>query len=1418
MEVRRILGKILAILCVLTLVVSSFSTVLAATFEEVFSETLNIDGTGRAGETAKFGISLLNKNGWGYKIQDRLTYRIYEIKGSNSKDYSRDIYCLDYTKKFPGENSNKNTFTNVGNYVGANKAKLELIAENMYLTNMSEEEKDIIFSKIFKNIIDKTAGDANPVTLEFIKRTINEDDIIFAQQCAIWKYTNNLTWQGAAIWLTNKENPGNNDWYQISNVGEARFALMKEVYDYLISDKLISESQITNPSLIKNTKTSTEVEDGYIVGPFQIKTGTNTDFTVKLKDQTGAELTNYKLVDKNGNRLSTTLEKTLDKEFYVKLPLKTTATKVILELEYNNYKTTKSLWQNGENDIQPLLEVTREKIPGNDKDEAEISKPEKIYDLALRKYIVKVGDKNITDRTPVISYNKEEKEINYKHKKNPVVLKAGDTVIYNITVYNEGNQKATATRVKDYLPDGLEFVKNSEINKKYGWIGSQNGSYVVTAYTKDYELDPFDEEKGNISSITLQVECRVKETVKSGILTNIAEIIDDNIDDIDSVPGSIDISKIDLPNYKGRSTNKDDLTDKNYFYRGQEDDDDFEKVTVEEPEIPEVEVDLALRKYITTVNGENKNREPKVDVTPLVNKTGTTAIYTHSKEPVQVKKGDVVIYSIRVYNEGETDAYANEITDYLPEGLGFLVNHKINYSNSWKVANGELPQIVKLNTIENASKNLSKTDFVDVISLDSVDVIKGKVSIKSNKLQYKEGSIENLIKAFDSSKNEPDSKVLQVACIVLDDELTEKTIKNIAAITSEKDKDGKDAKDRDSQPTEIDTNTYPENTNIQDDDDFEKLVLVNKKYDLALKKFLSSVQGEEIVPSRLEKVDTAPLVNDEKDAKYTMNKDAVKVKKGNNVVYTIRVYNEGEVDSYVEEIRDNLPEGLEFIEDSDINKQYRWKKVGNEVRTDYLSKEVNPDKIIKAFNKETREISYQEVKIEFNVVSKESKIIKNIAEITDDDGDDRDSTPDNNKPEEDDQDYENIIPGIYDLALQKFITKLNDKDITSRIPMITIDKDGKITYNHTKEPLTVVNKSIIIYTIRVYNEGTLEAYAEEIKDNIPEGLIYLPEHEVNKKYNWKLYNANGEEVENVEEATQIRTTYLSKQESEARGEDNQLKPFDKSLGLSDDNPDYRDVEVAFKVDQAKLGATNSKIKNIAEITKDDGDDEDSTPDNNDPDEDDQDDEEIVLKYFDLSLLKYVTKVVVNEDGVVREISTGHTGLENPEPTVKVEINKKKFNKTSVTFIYTIKVTNEGEIEGYAKEIKDRLPAGLEFYEEDNPGWKIDSDGIVTTDALANTLLKPGESATVEIALRWKRDENNLGMKVNTAEISKDENEYNTPDIDSTPDNNKDGEDDQDTAIVVLATSTGSAETYIVFTIAIMTMMAAGIYSIKKFVL
>ena len=416
----------------------------------------------------------------------------------------------------------------------------------------------------------------------------------------------------------------------------------------------------------------------------------------------------------------------------------------------------------------------------------------------------------ITDRTPDIKYNEANKEITYKHKKDPIVLSAGDHVIYDITVYNEGNQKATATRIKDYLPEGLEFVKNSEINDKYGWIPSQDGTYAATAYTRAYELDGFKD--GHLSSVTVQIECKVKENVKSGVLTNLAEIAEDNIEDIDSEPSSVTITQEQLPDYKGKESNKDELDDSDYFYRGQQDDDDFEKVTVEQ-------LDLALRKYISTVNGTEQNRKPEVDVSKLKDGTATTATYKHSKEPVAVKQGDVVIYSIRVYNEGAVDAYANEITDYIPEGLGFLVNHNINYSNNWKVADPTTPQIVKLNTIPNAAKNLSVSDFENVTSLNDVDVVKGKVSVKTNKLQY--GNTENLIEAFNESKTEPSSKVVQVACVVLDEKAVGNNLRNIAAITDERDKNGEKRTDRDSQPEEIDVNNYP-------DDKIYKMMMIMK--------------------------------------------------------------------------------------------------------------------------------------------------------------------------------------------------------------------------------------------------------------------------------------------------------------------------------------------------------------------------------------------------------------------------------------------------------------------------------------------------------------------------------------------------------------------------------------------------------------
>ena len=76
----------------------------------------------------------------------------------------------------------------------------------------------------------------------------------------------------------------------------------------------------------------------------------------------------------------------------------------------------------------------------------------------------------------------------------------------------------------------------------------------------------------------------------------------------------------------------------------------------------------------------------------------------------------------------------------------------------------------------------------------------------------------------------------------------------------------------------------------------------------------------------------------------------------------------------------------------------------------------------------------------------------------------------------------------------------------------------------------------------------------------------------------------------------------------------------------------------------------------------------------------------------------------------------------------------------------------------------------------------------------------------------------MGEKVNIAEISEDYNDYGVPDRDSTPDNQREGEDDIDDAPVLLSVSTGQVRIYFTLGFVILITMASGLILIKKFVL
>ena len=217
-------------------------------------------------------------------------------------------------------------------------------------------------------------------------------------------------------------------------------------------------------------------------------------------------------------------------------------------------------------------------------------------------------------------------------------------------------------------------------------------------------------------------------------------------------------------------------------------------------------------------------------------------------------------------------------------------------------------------------------------------------------------------------------------------------------------------------------------------------------------------------------------------------------------------------------------------------------------------------------------------------------------------------------------------------------------------------------------------------------------------------------------------------------------------------------------------------------------------------------------------EDDQDREYIKLVEFDLALRKWVTQAIVTENGKQTITNTGHGPYDDPEQVVKVELNRKKLNQVTVKFRYSIRVINEGDIAGYAKEVTDYVPEGLKFVAEDNPGWTDEGNNVISTKLLENTLLQPGEYADVEVILTWINNSDNMGLKTNIAEISEDDNEYKVPDKDSTPDNQKKGEDDIDDAPVILSVGTGQIRIYFTLGFIVLITIASGVILIKKFVI
>ena len=595
----------------------------------------------------------------------------------------------------------------------------------------------------------------------------------------------------------------------------------------------------------------------------------------------------------------------------------------------------------------------------------------------------------------------------------------------------------------------------------------------------------------------------------------------------------------------------------------------------------------------------------------------------------------------------------------------------------------------------------------------------------------------------------------------------------------------------------------PSNTTIEiyiPNDEEEK-----PKFDLALRKFISKVDGVAPTVSREPVIDaqSKTLLDSTGTAAYHHTKDSLKVKVGSKIEYTLRVYNEGEVDGYAKEITDYLPQDLKFVKIADESaKEYTTTSTSedNKIVLKYNGNAVIKAKSIDRILNNEKDNLYQEVKVICEVKEGAKGYITNRAEITNYGYEDKGTWKEAKAINDVDRDsVQNTISNSLNL----------DKWYENRKSYSETDASGKTTTIKDYYPGEQDDDDFETVEVKELTGKYSVVIKKVDSSNKNQGLAgaYFTIDENSKSEKVGPTDTNGyidvrKDITISKAGTQ--TVLNIKEETAPDG----YKPYNGTISLT--------ISAKESTEKYILDKENTKL------TQKSADNEENTS-NGEVTCDINEEKSLITitipnekKVFDLALRKWVTQAIVTENGQTYVTDTGHKAEDEPEEIVKVDLKKSKLNDVVVKFNYSIRVTNEGEIAGYAKEVSDYIPNGLKFVAEDNPDW-TEKDGKIVTRALENTLLQPGESAEVKVLLTWINSANNMGVMTNTAEISEDYNDYGIPDRDSTPNNKVPGEDDIDDAPVMLTVKTGSdVIIYISVACGILAILGVGIFGIKKY--
>jgi len=492
-----------------------------------------------------------------------------------------------------------------------------------------------------------------------------------------------------------------------------------------------------------------------------------------------------------------------------------------------------------------------------------------------------------------------------------------------------------------------------------------------------------------------------------------------------------------------------------------------------------------------------------------------------------------------------------------------------------------------------------------------------------------------------------------------------------------------------------------------------------------------------------------------------------KLKNGDKVIVTGKISNVGSVDTIVA-IEDKLPNGLE-VDKVKLVKGNTTTEQTEGVTKEYIfvSTELDKDETIYITIEATINTSRIIAKEITNAISavpergEESKSNEIVLQIEIDTEEDRDpdaGNPDSVKPEDEkpgDEKPGDEKPGDEKPDDEKpGDEKPDDEKTDDEKPGDADEEIGEQTY--TLEGYAWVDK----------NKNNIKDNGEAINDVIVK-IIDLDNN------NTFLRSIEGKEIE-----TKTGKDGYYKIEKLPKGNYSIIFKYDTSIYELEENSEIKNYII--ETSNQKVAITNNiKLESdkvidlkLMEITE-----------------------------FDLKLDKYISKVIVQTTNGTKTV-----GYENKK-LVREEIQSKYLSNATVLVEYTIRISNIGELSGYATEIIDYLPEDMKFHSELNTQWHSGEDGNLYNTSLASAKINPGEMKEVKLVLLKTMNKENTGITANIAEISETMNVKEYSDIDS---NNN-----QSKAEIMINPATGTIIAYIVAISNAIIIVAIGMYMINK---